>query len=46
MEASRKETFMKKLIVLALVAFSFVVAKPTNKQDMPTPLCDPCPWVR
>ena len=36
---------MKKLVVLALLAFTLVAAKPT-KQDIPTPQCDPCPWVR
>jgi hypothetical protein len=37
---------MKKLVVLALLAFTLLAAKPTNKQDTPTPQCDPCPWVR
>jgi hypothetical protein len=37
---------MKRLVVLALLAFSLLAAKPANKQDIPTPLCDPCPWVR
>jgi hypothetical protein len=37
---------MKKLILVALIAVSFMAAKPTQKVDNPTPTCDPCPWVR
>jgi hypothetical protein len=36
---------MKKLVLLALIAFSFLAARPV-KSDAPTPQCDPCPWVR
>lgn len=36
---------MKKLVLLALIAFSFLAARPV-KHDMPVPQCDPCPWVR
>jgi len=37
---------MKKVILLALIAFSFLAARPVNKADAPWPQCDPCPWVR
>jgi hypothetical protein len=37
---------MKKLILVALIAVSFLTAKPANKADAPTPQCDPCPFVR
>jgi hypothetical protein len=36
---------MKKLVLLALVAFSFLAARPV-KHDNPLPQCDPCPMVR
>ena len=36
---------MKKLVVLALIAFSFLAARPV-KHDNPLPTCDPCPFVR
>ena len=36
---------MKKLILLALIAVTFVAARPV-KSDNPAPQCDPCPWVR
>jgi len=35
---------MKKLVLLAVLALSFLAAKP--KSDIPLPQCDPCPWVR
>ena len=36
---------MKKLVLLALIAISFLAARPP-KHDAPFPQCDPCPWVR
>jgi hypothetical protein len=36
---------MKKLVLLALIAFSFLAARPV-RVDNPIPQCDPCPWVR
>ena len=36
---------MKKFVLLALFALSFLAAKPA-KHDIPFPQCDPCPWVR
>ena len=37
---------MKKLVLIAIFAISFLAAKPANKIDIPAPQCDPCPWVR
>jgi hypothetical protein len=37
---------MKKLVLIALIAVSFMAAKPANKVDTPMPQCDPCPFVR
>jgi hypothetical protein len=37
---------MKKLIVLSIMALSFLAAANNNKADLPAPQCDPCPWVR
>jgi len=37
---------MKKLTVLAFIAFSLFAASITNKSENPIPTCDPCPWVR
>ncbi len=36
---------MKKLVILTLLALSFLAARPTAPQNTP-PMCDPCPWVR
>lgn len=36
---------MKKLVLLAFIAFSFLSAS-SAKHDMPLPQCEPCPWVR
>jgi hypothetical protein len=42
----RKETYnMKKLVVLALVAFAFLATARTARVDIPLPECDPCPYV-
>ena len=37
---------MKKLVIVALAAFSFLATAKTVKNDVPIPTCDPCPWVR
>lgn len=38
---------MKKLIVIAVLTFSFLAtARTTNKHDNPIPTCNPCPFVR
>lgn len=36
---------MKKIIMLALIALSYLAAQPV-KHDVPLPQCDPCPWVK
>jgi len=36
---------MKKLVLLALLALSFLAAR-TPQMDNPLPTCDPCGWVR
>jgi len=36
---------MKKLVLLAMLAISFLAARPP-KADAPLPQCDPCPWIR
>ena len=36
---------MKKLVLLALIAISFLAARPV-KVDNPLPQCNPCPFVR
>jgi hypothetical protein len=37
---------MKKLVMLALIAFSFLATARTTRIDLPVPQCDPCPFVR
>jgi hypothetical protein len=37
---------MRKLILLALVTFSFLASARTSKIDVPWPECNPCPFVR
>ena len=37
---------MKKLMVLALMAFSFLAVARTTQIEAPMPECNPCPWVR
>jgi len=37
---------MKKLILLTLVAFSFLATARPSKIDLPLPRCNPCPFVR
>ena len=36
---------MKKLVLVALVAFSFLASARTTRIDMPFPQCNPCPFV-
>lgn len=36
---------MKKLVLFALLAISYLAAQPV-RYDLPLPQCDPCPWVR
>jgi hypothetical protein len=36
---------MKKLVLLALVAFSFLASARTTRVDVPLPTCNPCPYV-
>lgn len=36
---------MKKLVLLALVAFTFLATARTTRIDIPLPQCDPCPWI-
>jgi hypothetical protein len=37
---------MKKLVVLAMMAFGFLALAHTARVDAPLPQCNPCPWVR
>jgi|RhiMethySRZTD1v2_1073278.scaffolds.fasta_scaffold607546_2 hypothetical protein len=37
---------MKKLVIVALAAFSFLATAKSTKNDLPIPECNPCPWVR
>ena len=37
---------MKKLVLLALFALSFLATAHTGKINTPIPTCDPCDWVR
>jgi len=37
---------MKKLVLLALLAFSFLAAARPTGIVIPFPTCDPCPFVR
>ena len=37
---------MKRLMLLALLCFSFLGAAQTSNIQTPFPECDPCPWVR
>jgi hypothetical protein len=37
---------MKKLVMFALVAVSFLATARTIQRDNPTPTCAPCPFVR
>ncbi len=36
---------MKKLMLLALVAFAFMASARTTRIDVPLPTCNPCPFV-
>jgi len=37
---------MRKIVLLALIAFSFLATAHTSKIGAPAPTCQPCPWVR
>ena len=37
---------MKRLLMLAILAISFLGAAHTSNVSTPLPECDPCPWVR
>jgi hypothetical protein len=37
---------MKRLLLLAMLALSFLGAASTSNIVAPLPECDPCPWVR
>jgi hypothetical protein len=37
---------MKKLMLLAFVAFAFLATAKPVKSDLPFPTCQPCDWVR
>jgi hypothetical protein len=37
---------MKKLVLLALVAFAFLATAKPVKSGLPFPECNPCPFVR
>jgi hypothetical protein len=37
---------MKKLAVLALMAFGFLAMAQTTRVNAPLPTCNPCPFVR
>ena len=37
---------MKKIMLLALLALSFLATGRTVKSEIPLPGCDPCPFVR
>jgi hypothetical protein len=37
---------MKKLVLLAMVAFAFLAAARTTRIDIPIPTCSPCPYVQ
>jgi hypothetical protein len=37
---------MKKLVLLALVAFAFLASARTARIDIPIPQCSPCPFVQ
>lgn len=37
---------MKKLVLFALIAVSFLATARTIQRDNPAPTCHPCPFVR
>jgi hypothetical protein len=37
---------MKKLVMFALIAVSFLATARTIQRENPTPTCSPCPFVR
>ena len=36
---------MKKIVLLAVVAFAFLATAHTTRVDGPLPGCNPCPWI-
>ena len=37
---------MKKLVLLAMIAFAFLASSNTGRAEGPFPTCNPCPNVR
>jgi hypothetical protein len=37
---------MKKIVLLALIAFAFMASSTTGRAEGPIPTCHPCPFVR
>jgi hypothetical protein len=37
---------MKRIVMLAFLAVTFLAAHPVQKSQNPAPQCNPCPWVR
>jgi hypothetical protein len=37
---------MKKLVLMAMVAFAFLASAQTARIDLPIPTCSPCPYVQ
>jgi hypothetical protein len=37
---------MRKLVLLALLAFTFLATAQTSRVITPIPTCNPCDWVR
>jgi hypothetical protein len=45
--SSGKETVpMKKLVLLAMIAFALLASARTARIDIPLPQCNPCPYVQ
>jgi hypothetical protein len=36
---------MKKLVLLALMAFAFLASARSTRVEVPLPSCNPCPYV-
>jgi hypothetical protein len=37
---------MKKLVLLAMIAFALLASARTARIDIPLPQCNPCPYVQ
>lgn len=37
---------MKKIVLFALIAFSFLASSTASRAEGPIPSCNPCPFVR